>query len=100
MKLIAFFTFVATVSASTAIFPSTNSKCIPVNLATITKCGDTNLLDYDIDGARIVIKGPDRQKVQVTWFKQSGCKGDSVTVNRATHCFELPFTPRCVRIGC
>ena len=94
MKFIAFFAFAATVSA-TRIYPSTHSHCESLDVPTISECGDTNLLDYNIAGAKIIYDGQ-----TVTWFEQEGCQGTRVTVGSSQECFPLLFTPRCVRIVC
>ena len=96
MKFIAFFAFVATVGA-TWIYPSTNSNCQPENITPIFECGDTNLLNYDIAGARIVYDGQ-----TVTWFELEDCpdEGARVSVGSDQKCFPLYFRPLCVRIVC
>lgn len=94
MKFIAFLAFVATASA-TWIYPSTHHNCEPQDVPSISECGDTDLLDYDIAGAKIVYD--DRT---VTWFEQEGCQGARVSVGSSQDCFPLFFTPRCVRIVC
>ena len=94
MKFIAFFAFVATVSA-TVIHPSTDYDCKHQNVPSISECGDTDLLNYDIAGANIVYDGQ-----TVTWFEQEGCQGAKISVGSSQDCFRLPFTPRCVRIIC
>ena len=94
MKFIAFLAFVATASA-TWIYPSTHHSCEPQDVPSISECGDTDLLDYDIAGAKIVYD--DRT---VTWFEQEGCQGARVSVGSSQDCFRLFFTPRCVRIVC
>lgn len=98
MRFIAYFAFVATASAFTRIFPSTQPNCRPQDIPTIDGCGDKILLDYDVRGARIVYDGQ-----TVIWYDsidESGCSGRSVSVHTSIDCYTLPFSPGCVRIVC
>ena len=94
MRFIALFAFVATASA-TWIYPSTHSNCQPLDVTPIFECGDTDLLNYNIAGAKIVYDGQ-----TVTWFLQEGCEGAKVSMGASTNCSSLPFIPKCVRIVC
>jgi len=94
MKFIALFAFVASASATT-IFPSTHANCQPQDLPPISACGGDTDLNSNVAGARIVYEGQ-----TVTWFRQAGCQGASVSVSASIDCFTLPFTPGCVRIAC
>lgn len=95
MRFIAFSAFVVATVSATWIYPSTHSNCQPQDVPTISACNDTDLLNYNIAGARIVYDGQ-----TVTWFKQKGCQGARVSVGASNDCFPLLFTPRCVRIVC
>ena len=97
MKFIAFFAFVATVSAITKVYPSTHVLCHPEDIPAITKCGDTKLTDYDVRGARIVYDGD-----TVLWFEDEKCEGHPYAeADTSKDCFAFPFdTPKCVKIFC
>ena len=97
MKFIAFFAFVATVSATT-IYPSADSSCRTVDHTSISRCGSTPL-DYDIVQAKIRYDGH-----AVVWYQESTCStsggGDVAYVTKSEDCYKLPFKPRCVHIRC
>ena len=94
MRIIAFFAFVATVSATT-IFPSTKSNCGPPALPFINQCGVTSL-NYDIVAYKIQYEGQ-----EVSWFRNPYCEGQGVPAEISSDiCIQLPFIAKCVRIDC
>ena len=93
MKFIAFFAFIAIVSATT-VRPCSDFNCENA-LPSISGCGEFDLSSNIVAGAQITY-----DVAPAIFYSETGCQGEQDEVTSSEICHPFTFTPLCLKILC